>query len=117
MRWIQLTDLAQLDELDAASGTRPVLLFKHSTRCSISRAAMSRLEREWSSTDDSSITAYFLDLLNFRSISNAIAERYAIEHESPQALIVDQGKCLQATAHFGIDYADVKKVLSIRSGR
>ena len=112
MRWIQLTDLAQLDELDSSSGSKPVLLFKHSTRCSISRAALGRLEREWSVTDDASITAYFLDLLSFRSISNAIAERYSIEHESPQALIVESGRCVQVSAHFGIDYADVKKALA-----
>lgn len=107
MNWIELTDTEQLDAVDRASQDRPVLIFKHSTRCSISRAALQRLERSWTSANDASTTVYFLDLLRYRPLSNAIAQRYGIEHESPQALVIKNGKCVDVSAHFGITYADV----------
>jgi len=106
MKWTLLTDLDQLDAIDDASRERPVLIFKHSTRCSISSAALGRLERAWAPADDAHI-AYFLDLLKYRSISNAIATRYRIEHESPQALVIRNGKCVGVSAHFGITYTDL----------
>lgn len=104
MNWIPLTELDQLEAVDRASIQKPVLIFKHSTRCSISRAALGRLERGWTADDDAAHTIYFLDLLRYRSISNSIAERYGIEHESPQTLVISDGKCVQVDAHLGIVY-------------
>jgi bacillithiol system protein YtxJ len=106
MKWIELNDVAQLDALDATSADRPVLIFKHSTRCSISSAALGRLERAWSVHDDAKHVVYFLDLLRFRSISDAIEQRYGVQHESPQSLVIRNGKCVDVSAHFGITYAD-----------
>ena len=102
---IALTDIAQLDAIDAASQEKPVLILKHSTRCSISSAALSRLERAWTSDDSAAHTVYFLDLLRYRDVSNAIADRYGIDHESPQALVIRNGKCVDVASHFGITYA------------
>ena len=111
MNWIPLTDLAQLDVIDKASAEKPVLIFKHSTSCSISRTAKDRLERAWKSEDDALHTVYYLDLLRFRSISDAIAVRYGVEHESPQVLVIVNGKCRYANSHFGITYTDVLEEL------
>jgi bacillithiol system protein YtxJ len=107
MNWIPVTDLSQLQAIDDASLVKPVLLFKHSTTCSISRTALDRLERAWTPADDDAHTAYYLDLLKFRSVSNAIAERYGVTHESPQALIIRNGKSAHDSAHFGVTYAGV----------
>lgn len=107
MEWKQLTEVAQLEEVDRLSVDRPVLLFKHSTRCNISSAARARLERAWTPVDDRERIAYFLDLLRHRGVSDAIAARYGVEHASPQALIIKQGKCTEDRSHFDITYADV----------
>ena len=106
MKWTVLTDPGMLDAIDTRSKESPVLLFKHSTRCSISRAALARLERAWSIADDEAHTAYYLDLLSHRALSNAIAERYAVEHQSPQVLVIHHGRCVYTASHFGISYAE-----------
>jgi bacillithiol system protein YtxJ len=107
MQWNTFTDQSQLDTVDAASTQRPMLIFKHSTRCSISSAALARLERAWTSDDDQRHAAYFLDLIRHRDASNAIAQRYGVQHESPQVLVIRNGKCVYTASHFGIAYADV----------
>jgi bacillithiol system protein YtxJ len=107
MQWTTLTDSAQLDAIDLASQRTTVLIFKHSTRCNISSAAMARLERAWTAADDQAYSAYHLDLLRHRDVSNAIAERYGVEHASPQVLVIRNGKCAYTESHFGIVYAAV----------
>src|SRR3970040_922659 len=80
INWIPLTDLDQLNEISVASNEKPMVIFKHSTRCSISRMALKQFENEYALTDDE-VTIYFLDLLSFRDISNAIATRFQVEHQ------------------------------------
>ena len=111
MNWQPLTDLAQLDTIDAASAERPILLFKHSTRCNISSAALFRLDRAWTTADDARHTAYHLDLLRHRAVSDAIAQRYGVEHASPQVLVIRHGRCVYHGSHFGINYADVMQAM------
>lgn len=112
MNWIPLKELDQLEVIDQASEEKPILILKHSTRCSISSAALSRLERAWTTDDDALHTIYFLDLLRYRMLSNAIAERYGVEHESPQTLVIQNRKCVHVDTHFGISYADTVAALS-----
>lgn len=112
MNWNELTEAAQLDEIDIRSKETPVLIFKHSTRCNISATALSRLERAWTAADDQAHTLWFLDLLKHRPLSDAIAQRYGIEHESPQALVIKDGKCVDVSAHFGIAYKDLIAALA-----
>lgn len=111
MNWTPLTDLAQLAAIDELSRTKPVLIFKHSTSCSISRTALDRLQRAWTDDDTASHSTYYVDLLRFRSVSNAIAERYGVQHESPQTLVIRDGKCVHHASHFGITYADTLRIL------
>ena len=111
MNWTALTDPAQLDAIDATSHARPVLIFKHSTRCSISSAALNRLQSAWTADDGAAHSVHYLDLLKYRSLSNAIADRYAAEHESPQVLVIRDGRCTHVSAHFGIAYADTVAAL------
>lgn len=111
MQWIPLTSPGQLDAIDEASTQKPVLIFKHSTRCNISSAALNRLERAWTAADEAAHSTYLLDLLAHRALSDAIAARYAVEHESPQVLVIRDGKCTRSAAHFGITYADTLAAL------
>lgn len=113
MRWKELSEEEQLDRIDEYSQTGPVLIFKHSTRCSISSTALARLERAWTKADDERHVIYFLDLLRHRALSNAIAQRYRVEHESPQVLVIHNGRCVHNAAHFGISYGDVLQQMTI----
>lgn len=104
MDWNPLTSLEQLDRIDAASASQPVLLFKHSTRCNISSAALNRLEHAWTTADDAAHSTYYLDLIRYRDVSDAIAARYGVQHESPQMLVIRNGRCVHHASHFGITY-------------
>lgn len=99
MNWNDLKDIQQIAELKANSYQRPQLIFKHSTRCSISQMALSRFERSWS---DSEIECYFLDLLKFRAISNFIETEFEVEHQSPQVLLIKNGQCVYHESHNAI---------------
>ncbi len=88
-----------------------MLIFKHSTSCSISRTALDRLERAWTGADNGTHTVYFLDLLRYRAVSNAVADRYGITHESPQTLVIRNGKCAHDASHFAITYAGTMSAL------
>lgn len=111
MNWIKINQLGQLDEIKKESEVSPVLIFKHSTRCSISRATLDRLERHWQESE-TAIKPYFLDLLTYRDISNQIADQFDIEHESPQVLVIDKGQVIYTESHYGIDYQKIKQVVT-----
>jgi len=109
MNWNSLTQEAQLQAIDEESANQPVFIFKHSTRCSISAMALNRLESKWQPGDEATIKPYYLDLLNYRPISAAIAQRYGVEHESPQVLVIQNGKCTFSASHNSIRYDDLVK--------
>lgn len=103
-----LDDVKLLDEVDEVSHTKPVVLFKHSTRCSISRFALKRFDAEFN-YDENKIDWYLLDLLNHRDISNEMANRYNVQHQSPQIIVVRNGKAIYHDSHDGIDAIDLKQ--------
>lgn len=111
MNWIELTSLAQLDEIKKLSENQPVLIFKHSTRCSTSRMSLDRLERNWENAGMSSVKPFFLDLLSYRQISNEIAEEFGIQHESPQVIVISNGQPVLDLSHFDIDCERIKQAV------
>ena len=108
MTWNELKESRQLQDLVLESHEIPVLIFKHSTSCSISRAALGRLERSWNENEMKDVKPYFLDLLSYRTISKSIADQFLVEHESPQILLIRNGKSVYNRSHFDIDYKNVK---------
>jgi bacillithiol system protein YtxJ len=106
INWIELTDLGQLNEIMDLSHEQPVAIFKHSTRCSISRMALKQFENEFDL--EGSVTPYFLDLLNHRDISNEIATRFDVYHQSPQLLLIKEGKSIYDVSHSDIDAVELK---------
>lgn len=100
--WNKLESLSAWEELLEASRQHPVLVFKHSTRCSISVMALDRINRSWKPGTEEHFSAWYLDLLNYREISNRIAADTGIEHQSPQLLLLKDGKCLKAESHQAI---------------
>lgn len=108
MNWNTLTTIAQLETIvNAQSYNEPILLFKHSTRCSISTASLSRVERNWKEDDNTKVQPYYLDLLQHRDVSNHIATLTGVEHASPQVLIIKNGKCVYNASHSDIRYDDI----------
>jgi bacillithiol system protein YtxJ len=99
----------QLELLEIQSQIQPVLIFKHSTRCSISRFALKQFENEFDLHDK--ITPYFLDLLNHRDISNEIAFQFNVQHQSPQILLLKNRVVVYHTSHENIDATELKKYL------
>lgn len=111
MNWTKLSDLQQLEDLVKSSADQPVLIFKHSTRCSISATALDRLERSWKKEEVKGAQPYYLDLLEFRHLSGAIGEKFDVEHQSPQALVIKNGTCVYHASHFDIRYPELLKHL------
>jgi bacillithiol system protein YtxJ len=108
MEWNKLNELEQLEEINKASFEAPVMIFKHSTRCSISSSALNRVERNWNNEqDDIKVKPYFLDLIAYRNVSNEIARIWNIEHQSPQILIIKNGTCIYTETHMGINYEEI----------
>jgi len=99
--WRQLTDLGQLNEIVEVSNEKLVLIFKHSTRCSISRYSLKQFENEF--TFEDKIVPYFLDLIAHRDVSNEIAQRFGVFHESPQIILIKEGKAIYDASHESID--------------
>jgi len=111
MNWIKLESANQISTILEQSATSTVLVFKHSTRCSISSTSLNRLERAWEENLLSNIPAYYLDLISFRNLSTLIAESFDVEHQSPQVLLIKNQKCISNASHFDIQYAEIKKQL------
>jgi len=107
-KWNDLTELKQLDTIVEESADTPVIIFKHSTRCPVSRMALKNFENEYSIGEEEA-TPYFLDLIAHRDISNAIAERFNVIHQSPQVLVIKNGQSVYSESHDGIDARVVKR--------
>jgi len=99
MNWIQLTSEKQLIEIKERSSNMPQVIFKYSSRCSLSDLIKDRLERKQVNT---SMDFYFLDLIAFRSLSDKIAREFDIAHQSPQVLLIKNGECIYDESHGGI---------------
>lgn len=106
MNWEILNDVDQLGTIIFNSNEKPAVIFKHSTRCSISRMALKQFENEFKLENE--ITPYFLDLLNHRDISNEIANRFNVEHQSPQILLIKDGQSVYDASHSDIDAEELR---------
>lgn len=104
--WIPMEDLGKIDEIITLSQEKPVIIFKHSTRCSISRMALKNFENEYDLGEN--VTPYFLDLISFREVSNEIASRFNVVHQSPQLLLIVGGKSVYNVSHSSIDAQELK---------
>lgn len=107
MNWKKLTESAQIEEIKELSKTKPVLIFKHSTRCAVSSMSLDRLLRNWKTEDGEKVVPYLLDLIAFRSLSNQIEEIFGVPHESPQVILVRNGQAVYDNSHYGISYPEI----------
>ncbi len=111
MNWSIIETEKDLEKAKVASNQKPVVIFKHSTRCGISSMALNRLERSWIEQEMKDVEAYFLDLIQHRELSHAVASTFNIRHESPQLLLIRNEECVFHTSHMGISYQTLKQQL------
>ena len=107
MKWEILSSEQQF--LDLLDNESLFAIFKHSTRCSISSMAKNRVERDW----DLDFPIYYLDLIQYRSVSNLIAAKSGIEHQSPQLIVFQNGLPVYDASHNAIDANEIKSNLVI----
>ncbi len=112
INWINLSNSDLLNQIKEDSNDGPVMIFKHSTRCPTSSMALNRIERSWDGNSVNQMKTYFLDLISYREISNQIASEFGIMHQSPQVLIISDGKAIYDDSHFNISFDNIKKVVS-----
>lgn len=103
INWEYLREVSQLEQILEESKEQPVLIYKHSTRCGISSMVLDRLERSWGE-EGNAIKPYFLDLIAYRNISNIVAEMFGVYHQSPQVILIKDGKAVYDDSHMGISF-------------
>ncbi|UJH92264.1 bacillithiol system redox-active protein YtxJ [Antarcticibacterium sp. 1MA-6-2] len=96
--WEELTSVDTLDEIEQISKEKPVVILKHSTSCGISRMVLRQFEQEYD-LKEGQAKLYFLDLLSHREISNKIASKFNVPHESPQLIVIKNGKVVYDASH------------------
>lgn len=106
--WHILGKMDQLDEIIEESKTKPVAIFKHSTRCGISRGVLKLLEKNYN-LEDKQLKLYYLDLLQNRDISSEIATRFKVQHESPQMIVIKNGAVVHHDSHHSIEAAHLER--------
>lgn len=106
--WIPLDDIGQLETIALASKQRTQVIFKHSTSCGISRMVLNMFTSNYDLGPEQ-MDFYFLDLLANRSVSNAVASTFNIQHQSPQLLILKEGRVVYHNSHGAISEVDLKE--------
>ncbi len=99
MKWIRLTSETQFNDLLKRSADIPQVIFKYSGMCGLSDRIKERLENHPAPPN---IDFYFLDIFSSRGLSNKIAATFAVHHESPQALLIQNGECVYEESHNAI---------------
>lgn len=107
--WINLDSPSVLEEAIKTSFASDVVIFKHSTTCSISHMAKLRLDDGW---DIESVVPYYLDIKTYRTLSQEVSERFSVSHESPQILLIKNGECIYDASHFDITIDELKETLA-----
>lgn len=104
--WNRLLSLEQLNELEEESKTLPVAIFKHSTRCGISRMVLKQFESSYKIEPDK-MKLYYLDLLNNRDVSDEVGYKFQVIHQSPQLIVIKNGNAVAHASHHSINSLDL----------
>ena len=105
--WQPLTDVSQLDVIAEKSKTKTQLVFKHSTRCGISRMVMNQFVSDYNV--DVVADLYYLDLLSYRDVSNEVGYKFQVMHQSPQLLVLRNGVVVAHASHGAINELSIER--------
>jgi bacillithiol system protein YtxJ len=108
LNWTPLVSVDEINTIKVISKTQPVLIFKHSTSCFISRMVFKQFEALFG-IGHKSIKVYYLDLLNYREVSSKISEVFQVTHQSPQLLVIQNGISVYDASHSEITNVDISK--------
>ena len=108
--WHRLTSLEQLAVISEESKGKPVAIFKHSTRCGISRMVFKQFEKSYDLPDEQ-LKLYYLDLLSFREVSDEVGYQFQVMHQSPQLLVIKNGTAVHHASHHSIDAQQLKNFI------
>lgn len=109
--WHALTEDRQLDKIETDSQEKTIAIFKHSTRCGISKMVLNNFERNYDLHEEKGLELYFLDLIANRNLSNKIAEKFDVRHESPQLIVIKKGEVVHHASHQSIEVESLRKYL------
>ncbi len=107
LKWVAIEREEQVEAIAALSHSRPCVVYKHSTRCSLSSLAKYRLEKEWNLAEDA-VATFYIDIIAHRHLSRYLSERFEVYHESPQVLLIRDGECTYDASHLDISVADLR---------
>ena len=111
MNWLVLDSVEQFSQLLQTHDAGSFAVFKHSTRCSVSRLSKDRIERNWGALPEK-FRFYYLDLLTYRLISDAIERILEVEHQSPQVLLIENGICTFHSSHSDINVSELAEKIN-----
>ena len=100
--WIDLNSMEQLDEIEKISEDKTVAILKHSTRCGVSKMVLRMFESDYDIDQNEPVELYFLDLISHREISNEIANKFKVHHESPQLIVLKNREVVHHSSHQSI---------------
>ena len=109
MNWTSLESAEQISGIKQHPGYS--LIFKHSTRCSISMIVKRRFEMDWDKIPQD-VPLYFLDLIKYRDLSNQVAGDFQVYHESPQLLLIKDGECILDLSHGKVSVEEALSAIS-----
>lgn len=110
LNWVPLVSVEEINTIKEISKNQPVLIFKHSTRCGISRMVMKQFESLFNE-ENKPLKVYYLDLLKFREVSSKLSEVFKVVHQSPQLLIVKNGISVYDESHHEITKVNLSKYM------
>ncbi|MFQ3182423.1 MAG: bacillithiol system protein YtxJ [Polaribacter sp.] len=110
LNWLPLTSLEQLETIKKESNTEAILIFKHSTRCGISSMVIKQFEKLFTA-EHNNLKVYYLDLLNYRSISDEVGHKFQIMHQSPQLIVVRNEVSIHDASHNDITETNLTRFI------
>lgn len=105
--WKTLENMEELEGALKRSFEQPIAIFKHSIRCGTSAQVKDQLFSSWDINPED-VELYYLDLITYRAISNEVSTRLGVMHQSPQMIIVKNGKAVASDSHYQISLANIK---------
>ncbi len=108
--WKHLTSEEQLEVIEEASASKPVAIFKHSTRCGISSMVLRQLKNSFDIPEDE-LDMYYLDLLKYRNVSDEVAARFGVLHQSPQLIVIKDGEVVHHASHHSISFEQLSQLV------
>ena len=111
LEWQDLETSGDLRTLIRRSHDIPVVIFKHSVRCGASAIVKRRLEEDWDLQSDD-VDTYLLDLVAHSDVSNEVANAFGVRHQSPQVLIIKDGRSIFDASHGDVSAATIRQALA-----